>query len=210
MDLYSMYLINVKALLEREELMTKITTKRKRVDCPVKVLELCDDKVTDKKWEYDEIIELAKMDEEKRDGIRQRDGYQKILDSCKQAEKDGAELSEAINSMYRWYENAKVCYAYLHDAPNLSFPIACNDERHPKSNGWPEWFSRGWTLQEMIAPRNVWFFKKEWWAISNKRMFACTLEDITGVPQCVLMDGLHGDRPCVAQIMSWAANRTMT
>ena len=230
MDLYRMYLINVNALLEREELMET----REQVDCPAKVLELRDDEVTDyailshrwgeKEVGYDEIVELAMMDKQKRDEIRQRDGYRKILDSCKQANKDGyewlwvdtccidkrssAELSEAINSMYRWYENAQVCYAYLHDVLGPSFPVSRNIERY--ANGWPEWFSRGWTLQEMIAPSNVQFFNKEWRAIGDKRALARTLREITGVPEEILMNGLHGDRPCIAQIMSWAANRTTT
>ena len=231
MDLHSMRLINVKALLEREGLMEK----RKRVDCRAKVLEFCDDDVTEyailsHRWigqevEYDEIVELAKMDKERRDKIRQRDGYRKIVESCKQAEKDGhewlwadtccidkrssAELSEAINSMYRWYANAQVCYAYLHDVLDSSFPVARDDERYA-NGGWPEWFSRGWTLQEMIAPSDVQFFNKDWRAIGDKRTLAGTLKVITGVPEHVLMDGLSGDRPCVAQIMSWAANRTTT
>ncbi|KIM59625.1 hypothetical protein SCLCIDRAFT_1217575 [Scleroderma citrinum Foug A] len=224
-----MRLINVKALLEREGSMKK----RKQVDGRAKVIEFCDDEVTkyailSHRWigqevEHDEIVELAKMDNEKRDEIRQRDGYRKILDSCKQAKEDGyewlwadtccidkrssAELSEAINSMYRWYENAQVCYAFLHDVLD-SFPVARNDERY--ANGWPEWFSRGWTLQEMIAPSNVQFFNKKWQAIGDKRTLGCTLEDITGVPWHILTDGLSGDRPCVAQFMSWAANRTTT
>ena len=230
MDLHSMRLINVKALLDREVLMKK----RKQVGCRAKVLEFCDDEVTkyailSHRWigqevEYDEIVELAKMDEEKKDEICQRDGYRKIIDSCKQANKDGyewlwvdtccidkrssAELSEAINSMYRWYENAQVCYAYLHDVLDSSFPVACDDEKY--ANGWPEWFSRGWTLQEMIAPSNVQFFNKSWGAIGDKRTLAHTLKIITGVPEHILTDGLYGDRPCVAQIMSWAANRTTT
>ena len=225
-----MHLINVKALLEREGLMTK----RKQVDRRAKVLEFCDDEVTkyailSHRWigqevEYDEIVDLAKMGEEERDEIRQRDGYRKILNSCEQAKKDeyewlwvdtcyidkrsSAELSEAINSMYRWYANAQVCYAYLHDVLDSSFPVARDDKRYV--NGWPEWFSRGWTLQEMIAPSNVQFFNKRWQDIGDKRTLARTLQLITGVPEHVLTDGLYGDRPCVAQIMSWAANRTTT
>ena len=225
-----MYLINVKAVLKMEGLME--TTER--VDNRTKVLELRDDEVTEyailsHRWGeqevgYDEIVELANMDKEKRDEICQRDGYQKILDSCNQAEQDGykwlwvdtccidkrssAELSEAINSMYRWYENAQVCYAYLHDVLESSFPTERNNEKY--ANGWPEWFSRGWTLQEMIAPSDVQFFNKEWQAIGDKRTLARTLEGITGVPEHILRDGLYGDRPCVAQIMSWAANRTTT
>jgi len=110
--------------------------------------------------------------------------------------------------MYRWYENAHVCYAYLHDVLESSFPDAPDDEMY--ANGWPEWFSRGWTLQETIAPSNVQFFNKEWQAIGDKRTLARTLQEITGVPEHILMDGLYGDRPCVAQIMSWAADRTTT
>ena len=225
-----MRLVNVKALLEREELMEK----RKRVDFRVKVLDFCDDEVTEyailsHRWigqevDYDEIVELAKMGKEKRDEIRQRDGYRKILDSCEQAKKDGyewlwvdtccvdkrssAELSEAINSMYRWYENAQICYTYLHDVLDSSFPVEPDNEKY--ANGWPEWFSRGWTLQEMIAPSNVQFFNKKWQAIGDKRSLACTLKTITGVPEHILTDGFYGDRPCVAQIISWAANRATT
>ena len=72
---------------------------RERVDCPAKVLELHDDEVTEyailshwwgeREVGYDKIVELANMDKEKRDEIRQHDGYQKILDSCNQAEQDG-------------------------------------------------------------------------------------------------------------------------
>ena len=118
------------------------------------------------------------MDVEERDEVRQRLGYRKIWDTCQQAKKDGyewvwvdtccidkrssAELSEAINSMYRWYENSRICYAYLHDVPDPSFPTHSDKSRYPNYNGWPEWFSRGWTLQEMIAPNDVRFFNKDW------------------------------------------------
>ncbi|KIM59819.1 hypothetical protein SCLCIDRAFT_61681, partial [Scleroderma citrinum Foug A] len=173
---------------------------------------------------YDEMAELAKMDED-RDEIRQRDGYQKILHSCEQTKQDGldwlwvdtccidkrstAEISEAINSMYQWYENAAVCYAHLHDVLNLSFPGERNDVLYPNSNGWPEWFSRGWTLQELIAPRNIHFFNHDWQLIGDKRTFSRILVRITRIPSYIIMDGMY-DRPCVAQIMSWAANRTTT
>ena len=101
--------------------------------------------------------------------------------------------------------------AYLHDFPDPLFLTASDDERYPNSNGWPEWFSRGWTLQEMIAPSDVQFFNKDWKSIGDKRTLALTLAGITAeVPEHVLMHGLRGNRPCVAQIMSWAAHRTTT
>ena len=63
----------------------------------------------------------------------------------------------------------------------------------------------------MIAPMNVEFFNQDWLAIGDKKMLARTLTRITGVPEDILKDGLWaGNRPCSAQIMSWAANRTTT
>ena len=232
MHLCSMRLINVEAFLEREDLVRG----GKRVDRRAKVFEFGDDEVTEyailsHRWteqevDYNEIVKFAKMDEEERSEIRQRDGYRKIIRSCEQAKRDrykwlwidtccidkrsSAELFEAINSMYRWYENSRICYAYLHDVRGSSFPIAGDDERYPQSNGWPEWFSRGWTLQEMIAPKHVQFFNKDWHPIGDKRKLARTLSYITRVPQDILKEGLSSNRPCVAQIMSWAADRTTT
>ncbi|KAI6105261.1 heterokaryon incompatibility protein-domain-containing protein, partial [Pisolithus croceorrhizus] len=175
---------------------------------------------------YKEMTGLMKMAERKRDEVRQRAGYQKIIKSCKQAMKDGyewlwidtccidkrssSELSEAINSMYRWYQNAQVCYAYLNDVSESTFPTKQDDNKFNKSNGWPEWFVRGWTLQELIAPKQVKFFNKDWVHIGDKQRFAPTLERTTGIPRGVLMTGLAGKRLSVAQIMSWAAERKTT
>ncbi|KAL4064876.1 heterokaryon incompatibility protein-domain-containing protein [Scleroderma yunnanense] len=226
-----MYLINVKAFLKRDDLIKK----KKEVDRRMEVIECCDESkeyaILSHRWigkeiKYEEMVELAQMGEGERDEIRQRDGYKKIFYSCAQAAKDGhqwlwadtccidkrssAELSEAINSMYRWYENSRVCYVYLHDVHGSSFPTARNDTTYANSNGYPEWFSRGWTLQEMIAPSHVQFFNKNWKPIGDKRMLAHTLKEITRVPEQILRDGLSSSRPCVAQIMSWAAKRMTT
>ena len=62
----------------------------------------------------------------------------------------------------------------------------------------------------MIAPRNLHFFNKDWKSIGDKQSLAGTLGWITEVPEHILADGLDGNRPCVAQIISWAANRTTT
>jgi len=247
-----MLLINVQAFLERERLIgerkqvdrrPKVlqwrNRERKGVELPTKVFEFCDDEtstayaILSHRWietpegettevNYDEMIGLARMEKVEQDEVRRRLGYQKILDSCKQAKKDGykrlwvdtccidkrssAELSEAINSMYRWYENSGVCYVYLHDVSGASsFPTARDQSTYP--NGWPEWFSRGWTLQEMIAPNNVQFFNKDWKSLGDKSKLADALACITRVPKHILRDGLSSNRPCVAQIMSWAADR---
>ena len=112
--------------------------------------------------------------------------------------------------MYRWYKNSAMCYAYLHNLASSSFPIVGDDERYPDSRGWLEWFSCGWMLQEMIAPQNVQFFNKDWHPIGDKRTLSLILENITHIPQHILNEGLSSNRPCVAQIMSWAADRMTT
>ncbi|KAI6040426.1 hypothetical protein EDC04DRAFT_2567128 [Pisolithus marmoratus] len=171
---------------------------------------------------YTEMVKLAKMDD--RDEIRGRIGYGKIVKSCERAKNDGlkrlwvdtycidkrnsSELSEAINSMFRWYESSKRCYAYLHDID--AFPTSRDMERFAGSQGWPEWFSRGWTLQELIAPGDLQFFNTDWNPIGDKRSLAPTIETITRVPSQVLQDGLASYGPSIAQVMSWAADRRTT
>ena len=225
-------LIDIEAFLERELIMSKgeLVPRRSRVlaICEAKITEyaILSHRWTDMEVDYEEMVDLPKMEEGERDEIRERLGYRKILDTCLLAKRDGykwvwvdtccmdkrstGEQSEAINSMYRWYEGAGTCYAYLHDVLDSSLPTERDDQKYPMSNGWPVWFSRGWTLQEMIAPSNVQFFNKDWMAIGDKKTLARILAHITEVPEHILKDGLSGNRPCIAQIMSWAANRKTT
>ncbi|KAI6141590.1 heterokaryon incompatibility protein-domain-containing protein [Pisolithus tinctorius] len=175
---------------------------------------------------YEEMVGLTKMEKHEWEEIRQCDGFRKIIKGCEQAMRDGyewlwidtccldkrssSELSEAMNSMYRWYRNAQVCYAYLHDVDKPTFPTKQDDGKFHKSNGWPEWFIRGWTLQELIAPKRLEFFNRDWTCIGNKRRLAPTLERITQIPREVLRGGLAAKRLSVAQIMSWVADRRTT
>ncbi|KAI6038893.1 heterokaryon incompatibility protein-domain-containing protein [Pisolithus marmoratus] len=222
-----MRLLNVEAVLKRENVQ--------QAESEHDILEMLDDGTTSyailsHRWgvevTYKEMIGLMKMEESKRDEVRKRYGYQKIIKSCELAKKDGykwlwidtccidkrssAELSETINSMYRWYQNAQICYTYLNDVDKPAFPIKQDGEKFAKSNGWPEWYMRGWTLQELIAPKRVEFFNKEWVHIGNKQRFAPTIEGITGIPCDVLKGGLVGKRLSVADIMLWAARRVTT
>ena len=96
----------------------------------------------DSEVDYVEMVYLMSLKKSDRDEVRARDGYQKILNSCRQAKADriewlwvdsccidkrsSSELSEAINSMYRWYENSTICYAHLHDFEGPSFPTVPN------------------------------------------------------------------------------------
>ncbi|KAI6042336.1 heterokaryon incompatibility protein-domain-containing protein [Pisolithus marmoratus] len=225
-----MKLLDVKTVLDRDKDIQEVESASE-----YEVMKDRDDKTTkyailSHRWgaevSYEEMTGLMKMEERKRDEVRERGGYHKIIKSCEQAMKDGyewlwsdtccidkrssAELSEAINSMYRWYRNAHVCYAYLHDVEESDFPTRPAN-KFSKSNGWPEWFARGWTLQELVAPKQLEFFNKDWLCIGNKRRLAPILEDITRIPIEVLRDGLGGAKNLgVAQIMSWAADRKTT
>ena len=76
------------------------------------------------------------------------------IDTCCINKESAAELSEAINSMYRWYQRAAICYAYLADIEGEV--ITLHDLRRSR------WFTRGWTLQELIAPREISFFSSTW------------------------------------------------
>ena len=182
--------------------------------------------VSDDEVLFKEMKKLTRMNEAKRNEIRDRTGYKKILDTCTRAKEDGldwvwidtccinkessSELSEAINSMYQWYANSAICYAYLHDVDD-SFPVDCDNIKYRVFNGWPKWFSRGWTLQELVAPVSLCFFNKKWEDIGNKQQLASILSEITRIPTSILKDGLSStSRPSVAQIISWAADRITT
>jgi len=148
-------------------------------------------------------------------------GSKKLKGCCNQAKKSGlgyawidtccidktnsVELGEAINSMFRWYKEASICYAYLSDVPS-------------GDNSWDQgskffssrWFRRGWTLQELLAPENLRFYDQTWTSIGTKREMSGEIETITGIPRQFLLgwEELHG--ASVAQRMSWAAKRDTT
>jgi hypothetical protein len=101
-----------------------------------------------------------------------RNGLQYFwVDTCCIDKSSSAELSEAINSMFRWYQNATRCYVYLPDV-SVCNPQDGDSEWSPR---WkPEfrrskWFTRGWTLQELIAPASVEFRKRNKYSATNKR-----------------------------------------
>ncbi|KAH7919968.1 HET-domain-containing protein [Leucogyrophana mollusca] len=149
------------------------------------------------------------------------EGYKKIKRCCAQARADGykyawidtccidksssAELSEAINSMYRWYEDAAVCYAYLADVPSDENPV---DERSKFRNS--RYFKRGWTLQEVIASKIVEFFAEDWVKIATRESETFVIAEVTGVDWRVLSKRLSLANVSVAKKMSWASERKTT
>lgn len=168
--------------------------------------------------------------------MKHKSGYTKIVEACKQAKSDGylyawvdtncidktssAELTEAINSMFAWYNRAGICYAYLSDVPTfnpISFAEAFRRSR---------WFKRGWTLQELLAPEEVVFYAADWSRIGTKATLVREIAAATGInieylcPEKRAVAATRDDwtkrlhitchEASVAERMSWLARRETT
>ena len=104
--------------------------------------------------------------------------------------------------MYRWYQNAVVCYVYLYDVQSMT---VWNNSSFSSSS----WFTRGWTLQELIAPSNVEFYNSTWHKLGTKKSLGGTISVITRIDIEVL-DGAEPENYSIAKRMSWASSRTTT
>ncbi|CDO75834.1 hypothetical protein BN946_scf184951.g32 [Trametes cinnabarina] len=138
--------------------------------------------------------------------LARRHGYRSVwIDSCCIDKTSSTELSEAINSMYEWYAAADVCFAYLEDVSDDHDP-RLRDSAFRRSR----WFTRGWTLQELIAPAIVMFLSKEWRPLGTKASLADLVEEMTGIDHAILTHEKALDSISVARRMSWAAKRQTT
>ena len=180
-------------------------------------------------WGSDEVLfqELDGLNAETTpQATKQKSGYKKIQACCAQAASDGfeyawidtccidkrssAELSEAINSMYRWYQDSATCYAYLADVSN-----DVDAEMQKRKFRESRWFRRGWTLQELIAPATLKFYGDQWCSrgqeasLGTQRSLKNEISQITRIPVTVLQ-GSGLSSYSVAQKMSWAAGRETT
>ena len=131
------------------------------------------------------------------------DGHKYIwIDTCCIDKTNSVELHEAINSMFRWYKDASICYAYLSDVPIDDKP------RDPRSKFCTSrWFKRGWTLQELLAPPKLRFYNSKWRYLGTKGEMCVMIERITGIPSPFLLGIADLQAASVAQRMSWAATR---
>jgi len=176
-------------------------------------------------WGKEEVT-FRDMQSSDRSGAEAKQGFAKIKGCCEQAVRDGlswawvdsccidksssAEVAEAINAMHRWYERSKVCYAYLGDVPHDGLLSHKDDSDDDFSKS--RWFTRGWTLQELIAPDKVVFFAHDWTALGEKHDAALVkkISKITGITASVLVNPSPLDRFSVACRMSWASKRVTT
>ena len=174
-------------------------------------------------WGKDELLfaDIVNLERFKRLSRENTLGYQKVSGACKWArdqrikyvwidtccidKSSSAELSEAINSMFKWYEEAMICFAYLSDVPR-SLKSAVDRLR------WSRWFTRGWTLQELLAPPDVVFLDSTWETIGYRGSLTSEISGLTDINEIYLQKWnspgsrgrIIGLEP-VATRMRWAA-----
>lgn len=133
------------------------------------------------------------------------------IDTCCIDKSSSAELSEAINSMYNWYRKAVVCFAYLSDVASRESVSHEDNKRDPWIEHFEKsrWFTRGWTLQELIAPHEIKFFGQGWCFLGSKRDLLWCLSRVTKIKMGYLSGG-NLSSASVAEKLSWAAKRKTT
>lgn len=167
---------------------------------------------------------------------RRKEGYRKLARACRTAaayevdylwidtccidKKSSAELTEAINSMFSWYQDAKICLAYLHDVTSgqetdetssgSELNEFFNSSEHDRSFRSSVWFTRSWTLQELLAPKDVAFFNGSWNYIGTKISKAEAIEAVTGIPGKALRQPSSFRDSTICEKMSWASDRHAT
>jgi hypothetical protein len=189
-------------------------------------------------WGSEEVT----LEDVRTEKARLKKGFAKLQYTCDQALKDGleyawidtccidktssAELSEAINSMFEWYRRSSICYAYLEDVDAEDMLDSCIPEDHhmlPSEEQMfkdshfarSRWFTRGWTLQELIAPSRVHFYGKNWLHLGSSSDLLDAIVLITGIDAIVISSNAldkreYIRRASIAQRMSWAAHRITT
>lgn len=169
------------------------------------------------RWEDDEVLfgDIGKPSWEHKKGFLKlhlvcqkalEASYKYVwIDTCCIDKSSSSELSEAINSMFRWYRNSRFCYAYLSD-------IMVTPEEQDITQSI--WFNRGWTLQELIAPPQVYFYDRDGSYIGNRRQMAFQLSRKTRIQENMLSGYVEVEEALseftTAQKMSWAAGRKTT
>ncbi|CAK3996492.1 Hypothetical predicted protein [Lecanosticta acicola] len=152
--------------------------------------------------------------------LRQKPGWPKLAFALEQAYEDGkdwlwldtacidrsssAELTEAINSLYHWYQESAICYAFLPDLPLEDWRDAVHSDQSPLQS---RWFSRAWTLPELIAPGHLVFYSQEWTRLGDKHQLRHLLSLATGIEPAILDGSRNVEETSIARRMSWAAHR---
>ncbi|KXH44818.1 hypothetical protein CSIM01_12690 [Colletotrichum simmondsii] len=168
-----------------------------------------------------EEVSLQEFKNQRDDNVWRKAGYHKIYNTCQVAKSldlgyvwvdtccidktSSAELSEAINSMFRWYNRSWICFAYLSDVNDLASSATLLENLRAS-----RWFTRGWTLQELIAPKVVTFYNASWQLLGSKDTLSPFLSSITGIDEAILIGKTPLLKVPVATRMSWASKRQTT
>ncbi|KAF2094687.1 HET-domain-containing protein, partial [Rhizodiscina lignyota] len=167
---------------------------------------------------YQDIVEGSGQD---------KDGYKKIKFCGEQATKDdlkyiwvdsccidklsSAVLSESINSMFRWYKNAAKCYVYMADVSTNKRKLGDEDALKTWEQTFRKsrWFTRGWTLQELLAPTIVEFFSSDGKELGSRETLKEQIHEITGISFQAL-EGSPIHVLSVSERRSWTEGRVTT
>ena len=168
-------------------------------------------------WENEEVS-FQEMSSSPSAAVKAKKGYAKIeqtchiaihekldyawIDTCCIDKSSSAELTEAINSMFQCYEQSAICYAYLSDLD----PHTSDEEGLPKCR----WFTRGWTLQELIAPSQLVFFDSRWGVRATKQSATYLISQITRIQSIYLWRDQSVKFASVGERMSWVSRRETT
>ncbi|KIW06730.1 uncharacterized protein PV09_02424 [Verruconis gallopava] len=191
-------------------------------------------------WARDNAEEVSFQDMSNLAAAKQKSGFEKLEETCKKAARDGIshiwidtccidksgphdQIQSEINSMFQYYSQAEVCYVYLADVPGSCPQLRDGDrlkETFPKTKlTWKQhiersrWFTRGWTLQELIAPKKVEFYNRRWrWIGSLRGALMETVSTATRIPHGVLKKDPSSslEEYTIAERMGWAATRRTT
>ncbi|KAK4461139.1 HET-R [Cladorrhinum samala] len=138
-----------------------------------------------------------------------RDGLKFFwVDTCCIDKSNSTELQEAINSMFRWYRDATKCYAYLGDVSVSTYNL---DDKSIWESAFraSSWFTRGWTLQELVAPTSVEFFSREGVYLGNRSTLEQIIHDVTEISAKAIQGGRLSDFS-VHERMAWIEKRKTT
>ncbi|KAL9619027.1 MAG: hypothetical protein Q9160_006348 [Pyrenula sp. 1 TL-2023] len=133
------------------------------------------------------------------------------IDTCCIKKSSDAELSESLNSMFRWYQGASKCYVYLADVRATKRKRGEGEEYRTWEEAFQNsrWFTRGWTLQELLAPSLIEFFSEDGKELGNKRRLEQHIHKITGIPVSALR-GSPLSQVSIDEKFNWAKNRHTT
>ncbi|EPE34697.1 hypothetical protein GLAREA_10391 [Glarea lozoyensis ATCC 20868] len=130
------------------------------------------------------------------------------VDTCCIDKSDAIELQTAINCMFRWYKNAAKCYVYLSDVSTTEQKESDRLLEHTWESAFrsSRWFTRGWTLQELLAPSSVEFFSADCELLGDKKSLEPLIHEVTGLPVKILQ-GYDLARFSFDERVSWTMKR---